>query len=247
PANAVQIANRMVGQRANVIVAIATPSAQAALGATRDIPIVFSAVTDPVAAKLVANATRPGGNVTGVSDAVSLDEHVAFARTVVPALKRLGVVYNPGEANSVALIAKLRTAVKAAGLELVESPANRTADLTAATERLGGKVDALYVPTDNVVASGVEAVVAAARALKIPTIGGDNSFVPRGVMAAGGGFDYHELGRITGRMVADILRGKKPGDIPVGTSTNFEIVVNQDEARRIGFTIPDAVVARAKK
>lgn len=247
PATAVQIANRMVGRKADVIVAVATPSAQAALGATRDIPIVFSAVTDPVAARLVANPARPGGNITGVSDAVSLEDHVAFARSVVPALKRLGVVYNPGETNSVALIAKLRTAAKNAGLELVESPANRTADLSAAVDRLGGKVDALYVPTDNVVASGVESVVAAARSQRIPTLGGDNSFVQRGVMAAGGGFDYHELGRLTGRMVADILRGKKPGEIAVGTSTNFEVVVNQEEAKRIGYTIPPAVVAKAKK
>lgn len=246
PANAVQIANRLVGQRADVIVAIATPSAQAALGATREIPIVFSAVTDPVAAKLVVNLAKPGGNITGVTDAVSVEEHIAFARTVVPQLKKLGVVYNPGEANSVALIDKLRVAAKAAGVELVESPANKTSDLAAATERLAGKVDALYVPTDNVVASGLEAIVGIARQHKMPTIGGDNSFVKRGVMAAGGGFDYRELGRLTGRMVAEILRGRKPGDIPVTTSTNLEIMVNLDEAKRIGFVIPPAVVARAK-
>lgn len=246
PANAVQIANRLVGQHADVIVAIATPSAQAALGATREIPIVFSAVTDPVAAKLVADPARPGGNITGVTDAVSVADHIAFARAVVPTLKRLGVIYNPGEANSVALIDKLRLAAKAADVELVESPANRTADLSAATERLAGKVDALYVPTDNVVASGLEAIIGVAREHKMPTIGGDNSFVKRGVMAAGGGFDYLELGHLTGRMIADILRGRKPGDIPVTTSTNLEIVVNLGEAKRIGFVIPEAVVARAK-
>lgn len=247
PANAVQIANRLVGERPDVIVAIATPSAQAVLGATRDIPIVFSAVTDPVAAKLVANPARPGGNITGVTDAVSLDKHVAFARAVVPKLKRLGVIYNPGEANSVALIAKLRTVVKDAKLTLVESPANRTADLSAATERLVGKVDAVYVPTDNVVASGLEAIVGVARQHKLPTIGGDNSFVKRGVMAAGGGFDYLELGHLTGKMIAEILRGRKPGDIPVTTSKNLEVMVNPAEARKIGFVIPEAVLSQAIK
>lgn len=244
PANAAQIAAKLVGERPSVIVAISTPSAQAVLAATTELPIVFSAVTDPVAAKLVANPARPGGNITGVTDMAPVAQQVELARQLVPSLKRLGVIYNPGETNSVALLAVLRRVAKDAGLELVESAANRSADLSAAADRLVGRVDALYLPTDNVVASGLEAVVAVARQNRIPTIG-DAAYVSRGVLV-GSGFNYHDLGRLTGRIVAEILKGRKPGDIPVASSTNVDIVLNTQEAQRIGFAVPAAVAARAK-
>ncbi|MCA0243642.1 MAG: ABC transporter substrate-binding protein [Proteobacteria bacterium] len=244
PANAAQIAAKLVGQRPSVIVAISTPSAQSVLAATNEVPIVFSAVTDPVAAKLVADPARPGANVTGVTDMAPVAQQVELARQLVPSLKRLGVIYNPGETNSIALIAVLRRAVKDAGLELVESAANRSADLSAAAERLVGRVDALYLPTDNVVASGLEAVVAVARQNRMPTIG-DAGYVPRGVLV-GSGFNYVDLGRITGRLVADILKGRKPGDLPVASSTNLDVVLNAQEAQRIGLAVPPALAARAK-
>jgi len=243
PANAAQIAAKLIGQRPNVIVAISTPSAQAMLAATKGLPIVFSAVTDPVAAKLVADAAKPGANITGVSDMAPVVQQVALARELVPSLKRLGVIYNPGEANSIALIAALRRATDAAGLELIESAANRTVDLSAAAERLIGKVDAIYLPTDNVVASGLESVIAVTRQQRIPTVG-DAGYVQRGVMI-GSGFNYLEIGRVTGQMVVEILKGRKPGDIPVGYSSNLEVAVNLAEANRIGFSIPPAIVARA--
>jgi putative ABC transport system substrate-binding protein len=244
PANAAQIAAKLVGERPAAIVAISTPSAQSVLAATKDLPIVFSAVTDPVAAKLVADMVHPGANVTGVTDMAPVAQQVALTRELVPSLKRLGVIYNPGETNSIALLAVLRRVVKEAGLELVESASNRSADLSTAAERLVGRVDALYLPTDNVVASGLEAVVAVARQNRIPTIG-DAAYVSRGVLV-GSGFNYYDLGHVTGRMVADILRGRKPGDLPVASSSNVDVVYNPQEAQRIGFTIPAAVLARAK-
>lgn len=244
PANAAQIAAKLVGQKPAVIVAISTPSAQAVLAATKELPIVFSAVTDPVAARLVADMARPGANVTGVTDMAPVAQQVELARQLVPSLKRLGVIYNPGETNSIALVAVLRRAAKDAGLELVESAANRSSDLSAAAERLVGRVDALYLPTDNVVASGLEAVVAVARQNRMPTIG-DAAYVSRGVLA-GSGFNYYDLGRLTGRMVADILKGSKPRDLPVAASSNVDIAINLQEAQRIGFAVPAAVAARAK-
>ena len=243
PANAAQIAAKLIGQRPNVIVAISTPSAQAMLAATKELPIVFSAVTDPVAVKLVADPAKPGANITGVSDMAPVVQQVALARELLPSLKRLGVIYNPGEANSIALVAALRRATTAAGLELVESAANRTVDLSAAAERLIGKVEAIYLPTDNVVASGLESVIAITRQRRIPTVG-DAGYVQRGVLI-GSGFNYLEIGRVTGQMVAEILKGRKPGDIPVGYSSNLDVVVNLAEAKRIGFTLPPALVARA--
>lgn len=244
PGNAAQIAAKLVGLKPEVIVAISTPSAQTALAATKDIPIVFSAVTDPVAANLVRDAAKPGANITGVTDMAPVAEQVALARQLVPSLKRLGVIYNPGESNSVALVAVLRRAAKDAGLELVESAANRSTDLSAAAERLVGKVEAIYLPTDNVLASGLEAVVAVTRQNRIPTIG-DAAYVKRGVLI-GSGFDYHELGVITGKMIAEILKGAKPGTMPVASSTNLDVALNVGEAKRIGFTVPPAVMSRVK-
>ena len=244
PTTAAQIAAKLVGQKPAVIVAISTPSAQTALAATRSIPIVFSAVTDPVAARLVTDPARPGGNITGVTDMAPVAAQVALARELVPSLKRLGIIYNPGESNAQALVAILRTVAKEAGLTLVESAANRTADLTASAERLIGKVDALYLPTDNVLASGLEAVVAVARQHRIPTIG-DAAYVERGVLI-GTGFNYRELGTLTGRLIADILKGKAPGDIPVAASGNVDSVLNLKEARAIGLAVPPAIVERAK-
>jgi len=244
PANAAQIAAKLVGQKPDVIVAISTPSAQSVLAATKDLPIVFSAVTDPVAANLVRDAARPGGNITGVTDMAPVAEQVGLAQQLVPGLKRLGVIYNPGESNSVALVAVLRRATKAAGLELVESAANRSTDLSAAAERLVGKVEAIYLPTDNVLASGLEAVVAVTRQNRIPTVG-DAAYVQRGVLL-GSGFDYRELGVITGRMIADILKGGSPATMAVASSTNLDVALNVGEAKRIGFTVPPAVLARVK-
>jgi len=244
PANAAQIASKLVGQMPAVMVGISTPSAQALLAATKDLPIVFSAVTDPVAAKLVKDPAKPGGNITGVTDMAPVAEQLVLAKQLLPSLKRLGVIYNPGEANSIALVSVLNRAAKEAGLELTESAANRTADLSAAAERLVGKVDAIYLPTDNVVASGLEGVIAITRQRRVPTIG-DAGYVARGVLV-GSGFNYHELGTITGGMIADILEGRKPGDIPVASSTNLDVSVNLGEARRIGFEIPQAVLSRAK-
>lgn len=244
PANAAQIAGKLAGAKPDVIVAISTPSAQSVLAATKDVPIVFSAVTDPVAASLVRDAARPGGNITGVTDMAPVAEQVALAQQLVPGLKRLGVIYNPGESNSVALVAVLRNAAKTAGVQLVESAANRSTDLGAAAERLVGKVDALYLPTDNVLASGLEAVVAVTRQNRIPTVG-DAAYVQRGVLI-GSGFDYRELGVITGRMIADILKGGSPATMPVASSTNLDVALNVGEAKRIGFTVPPAVMARVK-
>ena len=242
--NAAQIAERFVGQDPAVIVGISTPSAQAALSATTVIPIVFSAVTDPVAAGLVVNMEVPGGNVTGVSDMSPVANHISLAQEIVPGLTRLGVVYNPGEANSVSLIKITRAAASAAGIELVEAGANRTADLAAAVESLVGKVDAVYAPTDNVVASGLEALLQTAHENGIPTIAGDVSYVERGAVA-GSGFDYKVLGRLTGGIIADILEGADPGTIPVVLSGEVDLAVNVKSAAMVGIELRASLLDRA--
>ncbi|MGE0459442.1 MAG: ABC transporter substrate-binding protein [Bauldia sp.] len=244
PTIAAQIAAQYVGQNVTVIVPIATPSAQAAATATTTIPIVFGAVTDPVAAGLVADVAQPGGNVTGVSDLTPVADQFALAMEIVPGIETIGVIYNPAEANAVVLVGLLADAAEALGVEVVEATAANSGAVQAAAASLVGRVDAIYVPTDNTVVSAFEAVVGVAEDAQIPLFAGDNDSVTRGAIASIG-FDYYEHGKQTGRLVARVLRGENPGDIPVEFASGGTIAVNLVAAERMGVTIPQAVVDRA--
>ena len=246
PATAAQIARQFVGENPAVIVAISTPSAQAVAAATKDIPVVFSAVTDPVAAQLVASIDQPGGNVTGVSDMAPIGDHVALIREITPDVKRLGVLYNPGEANSVSSVEALKTAASAAGIEIVEGPANKSADVQAAARSLVGKVDAIYVPTDNTIVSALESAVGVANEAKLPLYAGDTDSVARGALAAVG-FNYFDVGVQTAALVDQVLKGESPGNIPVVFASGTDLQVNKKTADAIGLTLPQAVLDRASK
>ncbi|MBS0553629.1 MAG: ABC transporter substrate-binding protein, partial [Proteobacteria bacterium] len=219
---AAQIARKFVGDRPDVIVAIATPSAQAVAAATKEIPLVYSAVTDPMAAQLVPSMAASGNNVTGVSDVLELDKQIALMKQIVPTAKRVGVVYNPGEANSVVVVKALREALPKQGMTLVEAAAPRTVDVGSAARSLIGKVDLFYTSTDNNVVSAYESLVKVGNDAKIPMIAADTDSVKRGAIAALG-IDYRNLGRQTGAMVARILKGEKPGTIASETSSKLEL------------------------
>ncbi len=246
PATAAQIARQFVGARPDVIVPISTPSAQAVVASTRDIPVVFTAVTDPVGAQLVRSLEKPGANVTGVSDMAPVAEHVALIREIVPSVKRLGVVYNPGEPNSVSLVKALKDEAQKAGLTVVEATATKSADAQSAARSLVGKADAVYVPLDNTVVSALESVVAVGQQAKLPVFSADTDSVARGTIASMG-FDYRQVGRQTGEAVARILKGEKPGDIPVVFAKGTDLFVNPKSAAAMGVTIPEAVTKRATK
>ncbi|WP_159586734.1 ABC transporter substrate-binding protein [Chelativorans xinjiangense] len=246
PATAAQIAREFVGDAPDVIVPISTPSAQAVAAATRDIPVVFSAVTDPLAAGLVESIEAPGGNVTGVSDLTPIAEHVALIRELVPSVESIGFVYNPGEANSVALLEHFRNAAEEEGLSVVEAAANKSADVQAAARSLVGKADAMYVPTDNTVVSALEALVAVAEQNDLPLISGDTDSVERGTLASIG-FDYYALGKQTAEVVVRVLKGEEPGAVPVTFAAGTDLVVNRKAAEAMGVTLPDEMVQRASK
>ena len=241
---AAQIARKFVGDRPDVIVAIATPSAQAVAAATKDIPLVYSAVTDPMAAQLVPSMAPSGNNVTGVSDVLELDKQIALMKQVVPTAKRVGVVYNPGEANSVVVVKALREALPKQGMSLVEAAAPRTVDVGAAARSLIGKVDLFYTSTDNNVVSAYESLVKVGNDAKIPMIAADTDSVKRGAIAALG-IDYRNLGRQTGAVVARILKGEKPGAIASETSSKLELFVNPGAAEKQGVKLSDAVLKSA--
>ncbi|MFZ5789634.1 MAG: ABC transporter substrate-binding protein [Pseudomonadota bacterium] len=246
PATAAQIARKFVGEKPDVIVPISTPSAQTAVAATQDIPIVFTAVTDPLDAKIVSNMEKPGGNVTGMSDFAPIAKHLALIREIMPNAKTLGMPYNPGEANGVALLNAVKKEAPALGFAVVEAPAPKSSDVLAATQSLVGKADAIYVSTDNQIVSAFESVVKVGVDNKIPVFAGDTDSVARGAVAALG-FNYYDVGRQTGKMVVRVLKGEKPGDMPVESVETTELFVNPGAAEKMGITIPDAVVARAKQ
>jgi len=241
-----QIAKKFVGDNPDVILAIATPSAQAAVAASHGaIPIVFSAVSDPVGAKLVSDLAKPGANVTGVTDRLPLEKHLALIKEISPKLKTLGALYNPGEANSVSEINRLKTIAAAQGITVLEGPAPDSNSVQGAARSLVGKVDAFYIPTDNTVVSALESVVKVGIDAKLPVYAGDTASVPRGAIAAVG-FDYYDVGRQTGKIIGRILKGEKPATIAVEGVDKTDLSVNPASAAKMGVTLPEAVIKRAK-
>lgn len=240
PANAAQIAQKFVGDNPDLIVAIATPSAQAVVGSTDTIPVVFSAVTDPVSAELVPSLEASGGMVTGVSDLSPIDEHLALIADIDPDAKSVGVIYNAGESNSVSLVELLKTEAEAQGFTITEATVSSSADVATAAQSLVGKVDAIYIPTDNTVVSALESVIQVGNENQLPVFAGDTDSVERGAIATAS-FDYYEVGRQTGDIVARILGGESPGDIPVELAKTVDLAVNLESAAAMGVTIPDAI------
>lgn len=246
PATAAQIARQFAGDGPDVIVPISTPSAQAVVSATHDIPVVFTAVSDPLGAQLIKNMDKPGGNVTGLSDMSPVAEHVALIKEILPSAKTIGFLYNSGEANSVSLLAVLKVEAEKAGLKIVESAATKSADVQGAARALVGRADAIYVPTDNTIISALEGAVTVAGEAKLPLFTADTDSVARGSLAALG-FNYYDVGKQTGDVVVRVLKGEKVGDIPVKVAVGTDLVVNKQAAAAMGVALPEAVLKRATK
>lgn len=246
PATAVQIARKFVGDKPDVMIGISTPSAQALASATKTIPVVFSAVTDPLGAQLVTSLEKPGANVTGVSDRAPIDDQIALIKELTPNVKTIGVLFNPGEPNSVTSVKELKEAAAKVGLNVVEAPATKTAEVQGAARSLIGKADAVFVPTDNTVVSAFEAVSGAMKSAKIPLYAADTDSVARGALASVG-FNYRQVGERTGEVVARILNGEKAGDIPVQFAQGTDLYLNKGIAKEIGIDLPEAIEKRAVK
>lgn len=245
-----QIAKKFVGDGADLIVAITTPTAQAMASVTSSVPIVFATVTDPIKAKLISQLKAPGGNITGVSDAAPLVAQLGLFREIVPNLKKLGFVYNPGLDSSNATLERLREEGAKLGITIVETAAPTTNEVIPATKKLVGNVDAIYVPNDTTVVAALETVVKVGQETTIPVFTGETRGVDRGAIASVG-LDYIEVGRMAGHMAAAILKGTKPGDIDSVIAyqqmPNFVVVVNKSAAAAMGATLPDSVLKRATR
>ncbi|KAM9862200.1 ABC transporter substrate-binding protein [Leucobacter sp. BZR 635] len=244
-ATAVSIAQSFSSADLDLVLAAATPSAQTAAQAITDKPILFTAVTDAVEAQLVASNEAPGGNITGTSDLAPFDEQLALLQEVVPGAKKVGIVYASGEVNSQVQVDAVTEAAGPLGLEVVTKTVTTANDIAAATEALGD-VDAIYVPTDNMVVAGLASLVQVAEDKQIPVIGAEAGTVENGAVITLG-IDYTKLGYQTGEMAIKVLEGAETATMPVEVSKEFAYVVNEDAAKRMGATIPEAILAEAEK
>lgn len=240
------ICQKFVGDKSDLIVAIATPSAQAAAGETTKIPVLFSACTDPLGSGLVSSLDKPGSNVTGTSDAVSAEKIMELAKRITPNIKKIGALYNSSETNSISVVNNLKEYAAKNGLEVIEGTVTNSSEVQQVTQSLVGQVDAIFSPIDNTIASAMPVVAQVAEAAKKPVYVGADSMVKDGGLATYG-VNYTILGQETANMAVEILGGKNPGDMPVKTITDFKIYVNSDTAKAIGITIPDDVLTEASQ
>ena len=243
-ATAGQIARKFVGDQPDVIVAIATPSAQAVVASTKSVPVVFAAVTDPLAAQLVSSWEPSGTNVTGVSDELELDRQMELVKQVVPNATRVGMVYNPGEANSVVVVERLRELLPEMGMTLVEAAAPRTVDVGSAARSLVGKVDVIYTNTDNNVVSAYESLVKVGTDTKTPLIASDTDSVARGAIAALG-IDYYQHGVQAGKVAVRVLQGEAPGSIAPQKTGELSLYINRSAAAAQGVTLSQELLDSA--
>lgn len=240
------IARKFVTNRVDLILAIATPTAQAAAHATKDIPILVTAVTDPASAGLVKSNTAPGTNVTGTSDLNPVTEQLALVKKIIPKAQRLGVVYNAGEQNSVFQVNIVKEAAKKLKLQVVEATVATSTDILQATQSIARKVDAIYVPTDNTVVSGIESLIKVAEEAKLPVIGAEAGTVERGALITVG-VSYYRLGKQTAKMAVQVLKGKKPATMAIQYQKELELVINQKTADAIGLKLPKGLVESADR
>lgn len=244
-ATASQIARRFLGIKPDVIVAIATPSAQSMVKAIKNaIPIVFSAVTDPVGVGLVSSLKAHPENVTGVMDAPPIKKQIEFIKTLVPTAKTIGVIYNPGDNGSVASLETIRQEAKAEGLTLVEVTPVKSSDIQPAILQLVGRVDAIYVPLDNMIVSAMKTVSAMALKHHLPLFSADSGSVESGALACVG-YSYHQAGLKTGEIIADILNGEKTTEIDIASPDKIDIFINRNALETLKISLPETVRAQA--
>ncbi|MBF4488760.1 ABC transporter substrate-binding protein [Psychrobacter sp. N25K4-3-2] len=244
-ATAGQIAKQFAGDNPDAIVAISTPSAQSVVASTTSVPIVYTAVSDPLAAKLInADGTPFQDNLTGLSSQLPLEPQIDLLQQIKPNAKTIGYVYSPGEANSVALRDRLKEILPTRGLSILDIPANRPTDIGMATRSLQGRADIIYTSMDNNVASAFEAMTQAANELKMPIVASDEFSVQRGATAALGVNDY-DFGRKTGKMVYRILNGEAVSTIKPEIMNDLTLYVSPKHAKAQGVSLSAEMMKNA--
>ena len=236
--NLQNIAQRFVSNKVDLIYAIATPAAQTVANATKDIPIVGSAITDYVGAKLAASNDKPGANVTGTSDMNPIKEQIDLLLKLCPNAKTIGTVYCSSEVNSEVQVNEMKKYAESKGLTVKVATISTVNDIQQAAQSLVGDVDAFYEPTDNIIASAMPTLISITDPAKKPVICGEANMVKAGGLATYG-VDYYKLGVQSGNMAADILEGKKPADMAIELAKELKLTINKKDAAALGINIPD--------
>ena len=238
------IATKLVNDNNDLILAIATPSAQAVANATKDIPILITAVTDPAESGLVASNDAPGGNVSGTSDLTPIDKQIELLTKLVPTAKNIAILYSSSESNSKIQADLARETAAEYGLTTMDATVSNTNEIQQVVQSLVGKVDAIYAPTDNTIASGMPTVAMVANDNGIPVICGEEGMVDNGGLATIG-INYYKLGYLTGEQAVQIMEGKaKTETMPIKylPEDQLALKVNEDVAAKLGITIPDDLI-----
>lgn len=249
PNVAAQIANKFKFDKVDIAVGIATPTAIALATAIKDIPVVFTAVTDPVDAGLVDDLQKGKNNVTGVSDMTPVESQIRLLKEFAD-VKTLGHVYTAGEPNAVKLAEQAEAVCKSLGINFIATSVTNSGEVKQATESIIKKVDGIYISTDNNVVASLTSVIDVAMQAGKPIVTADPSSAEEMDVLAAYGFDYYGMGRFTGRLIDRILKGEKPADIPTQFMTRPEdliLLVNKDVAAKLGIVLPQALLDRASK
>jgi putative ABC transport system substrate-binding protein len=238
------IAQRFRQNGLDLVLAIATPSAQTAANVISNTPVLITAVTDPVEAGVVETMEAPGANVTGTTDMNPVAEQLELIKDFLPDLKTVGILYNPGEVNSVVQVDLAKEKAEEMGIEIEEGTVSNSSEVSLAVSSLIGSVDAIYVPTDNIIVSAMPTVLQTAYNNQVPVFASENNSVEQGAIATLG-IDYYQLGKQTGSMAARILNGAKPAEMPVESSAELKLYINQKSASEIGLEIPAELLESA--
>lgn len=240
------IARKLVQDKNDLVLAVATPSAIAMANETTELPVLITAVTDPVSAKLVKSNDKPETNITGTNDLNPVKDQLQLIKDIVPKAKKIGIIYNASEINSQIQVDIADKAAPELGLDLVKVTVTASSEVMQAAQSLAGRVDAIYLPTDNMVISSVSAVIKVAEDNKIPLVTGEADSVENGALATVG-IDYYQLGRTTGEMAVRILKGDKPQDMAIESQEGSNLIINLKAAERMGVAIPDDIKDKAQK
>ena len=241
PNNLTSIMQTYVGNEVDMIVAIATPTAMAAAPYAEDVPVIFSAVSDPVQAGLMDDLDHPNHNMTGTSDEIQVDQILDLANQIISDLNTLGFIYNASEANSVSNLAKTRAYCEENDIELIEMSVANVGEIMTVASALAQQCDAIFAPNDNTIASGIDALNKVSIDLSCPIFVGADSMVSDGGFASVG-INYEELGRETARMIAAVLEGTDIADIPVKVfDENLFTYINETTADALSIEIPEEI------
>lgn len=238
------MSKQLVSNDNDVLIGIATPSAQGLAAATKDKPIVMGAITDPVGANLVKNLEKPGGNITGVSDHNPAKQQLELIKKLTPNVKTIGALYSSSEDNSKSQVEEFKKLAEEAGYKVEEYSVPSTNEIASTMNVMTGKVDAIWIPIDNTIASAFATVVSSNKDAKKPIYPSATAMVEEGGLASVV-VDQHDLGVATGKMAAKILKGAKPEETPVEIFNKGKSVINKKNAKELGITVPEDALKEA--